>query len=99
MTNYLMAELSIKKKEAESFAFFISPTPAGKMKEQFKGKIQFEHLIKALNDFDTDKEVKDPKVKIIKNDSNKKQYMEQHFHSKFGYADEKCKEAVRLVTL
>lgn len=93
MSKHIECELSVGKKEAETAAFFISPDPKGEMSDKFKCKPQFKHLIEVYKEF-----YNDGKLRKEKNNKGVNQRIINSFDSLYGYSDEKCRYAVKLIT-
>lgn len=93
LTKYLESELPIEKKLAETAAFFINPKPTGKMINDHKYKVQFRHLIEIYKEY-----YFDGKLKKTKNIKHIKQRIYNTFETNYGYASEKCRYAVKLIT-
>lgn len=94
LTNYIKDKRSIVHKEAEAAAFFISPNPKGKMNTGYKSKIQFKHLVQMYKEYYIDGKLK---PKGVEKEKAIKQRMKNSFNKNYGYIDEKCRYAVKLI--
>lgn len=93
MTKYIEDKLSIGKKEASAAAFFINPEPNGDMNDEHKGVAQFKHLIEVYKLFYVDGVLREEKITKGIN-----QRIKNTFDSSYGYENEKCRYAVKLIT-
>jgi hypothetical protein len=93
MAKYIEDKLSIGKKEASAAAFFINPEPNGDMNDEHKGVAQFKHLIEVYKEFYADGVLREEKITKGIN-----QRIKNTFDSSYGYENEKCRYAVKLIT-
>ena len=93
LAKYIASEFDVVEKLAETCAFFISPKPKGKMNPDSKGKLQFQNLIFICQEFYLGG--KRDKNKNIKSSEN---MVSNRFGGKFGYSDEKCRYAEKIIT-
>jgi hypothetical protein len=92
MAKYIEDKLSIGKKEASAAAFFINPEPNGDMNDEYKGVAQFKHLIEVYKEFYVGGALREEKITKGIN-----QRIKNTFDSSYGYENEKCRYAVKLI--
>lgn len=91
LTSYIKTSLSVVNKEAEAAAFFISPNPKGKMKDEYRNQTQFKELVKVHKEFYCNGK------RRCKGQNNAESHIPNSF-IKYGYSNEKCRYAVKLIT-
>ena len=90
IAKHIERELSVGKKEAEAAGFFISPSPTGSVKDEYKHKVQFEYLVDVYKKAYIYKELDEKRL------SSESQLPVDCF-GYYGYSKEKCAYAVKLI--
>jgi hypothetical protein len=94
LTSYFQNKLSNQNiKEAQTAVFFINPKPAGKMRDDLRGEVQFKSLIAVYEKFYIDGKLKSNVQK-----TQVAQKIKRKLNDDYGYSREKCRYAVRFIT-